>query len=87
MGKNFSIIKKVDIDKLDFEISKYIRINNERNPYIFMSEETVEAIENHFNPAGFFTTNAKDNKGYCGLYTGYKIFIDNTKKYGDVEIR
>lgn len=87
MSKKFSIIKILDIDKLDSEIEKYICIHDETNPYVFMSNETAESIEKHFNSMGFFSTKTKDKKGYMASYNGCKVFIDDTKKYGDIEIK
>ena len=87
MGKKFSIVKTLDIDKLDSEIEKYICINNEVDPYIFMSNETAEAIIRQRDPLGLFDAISKDKKGHIAIYTGYRVFIDETKKYGDIEIR
>ena len=90
MGKKFSIIKTLDIDKLDSEIEEYICINNEVDPYIFMSNETAEAIIRHFdsiNPVGFTSNEQNLLNGKIAFYTGYRVFIDETKKYGDIEIR
>ena len=87
MGKKFSIVKTLDIDKLDSEIEEYICINNEVDPYIFMSNETAEAIIRQCDPLGFFDARPKDKKGHIAAYTGYRVFIDETKKYGDIEIR
>lgn len=85
MSKKFSIVKTLDIDKLNSEIKNYISINNEVDPYIFMSNETKEAIIRHCDPLGLLDTRPK--KGRIGLYKGYRVFIDETKKYGDIEIR
>ena len=87
MGKKFSIVKTLDIDKLDSEIEEYICINNEVDPYIFMSNETAEAIIRQCDPLGLFDARPKDKKGHIALYTGYRVFIDEAKKYGDIEIR
>ena len=87
MSKKFSIVKTLDIDKLDSEIVNYISINNEVDPYIFMSNETKEVIVRQCDPFGFSNARQKDKKGYIGGYKGYRVFIDETKKYGDIEIR
>ena len=87
MSKKFSIVKTLDIDKLDSEIEEYICINKEINPYIFMSNETAEAIIKELDPMGLFDTRIKNKKGHIALYTGYRVFIDDAKKYGDIEIR
>ena len=85
MCKKFSIVKTLDIDKLDSEIYTYININNELNPYIFMSNETKEAIIRQCDPLGL--VDGRPKKGHIGLYKGYRVFVDETKKYGDIEIR
>jgi hypothetical protein len=87
MSKKFSIIKTLDTDKLDNEIDKHISINNEINPYIFMSNETAEAILRQFDPMGLFDTKIKDKKGHVATYTGYRVFIDDALQYGEIEIR
>lgn len=87
MSKKFSIVKSLDIDKLDKEIQEYIHISNNHNPYIFMSDATAEAIIRQFDPMGLFDTKIKDKKGHIASYTGYRVFIDESKKYGDIEIR
>ena len=97
MGKKFSIVKTLDLDKLDSEIEKYICINKEVDPYIFMSNETAEAIIRQCDPlnwdaygksaGGLFDARPKDKKGHISAYTGYRVFIDEAKKYGDIEIR
>ena len=44
MSKKFSILKEIDIDKLYNNVQKYICETGERNPYLFMCNDTVEAI-------------------------------------------
>ena len=44
MSKKFSIVRTIDFEKLDYEIGLYQAINEEMDPYLFMSEDTVYAI-------------------------------------------
>lgn len=94
MIEKFSIIKTLDLDKLDNMIDKYICMTNKRDPYIFMSNDTANAIVDITNPLDVFSTkenfNKKSKDGVNGAnaeYTGYKVFINNDLKFGIVEIR
>ena len=93
MIENFSIIKTLDLDKLDNMIDKYICMTNRRDPYIFMSDDTCNAIADAVSPfkSNMFSTkenlNTKCKNGVNALYTGYKVFINNDLKFGMVEIR
>lgn len=92
MIENFSIIKTLDLDKLDNMIDKYICMTNKRDPYIFMSDDTVNAIADAVNPFEFDVFSIKENNtkyknGVYALYNNYKVFINNDLKFGTVEIR
>lgn len=93
MSRKFSIITGIDFGMLDNEISKYVNINGNFDPYIFMNEDTAKAIENEVGTHDIVIDdidlpnkrNTKD--GVCATYTGYKVFINNDLKFGIVEIR
>ena len=90
MSKKFSIIQSLDIDKLDYEIQNYINISNNRNPYIFMSDATADKIAQHYDPVDIYSNvrlGVKDRCEHMAVYTGYKVFTDNSLKFGDIEIR
>lgn len=90
MSKKFSIIQSLDIDKLDYEIQNYINISNNRNPYIFMSDATAEKIAQYYDPVDIYSNirlGVRDRCEHTALYTGYKVFTDNSLKFGDIEIR
>lgn len=89
MSKKFSIIKGIDLDKLDNLIDKYICETGEMNPYLFMCAETIDAISETYCSAlcPEIAFNSKKSNGFVGLYEGNKIFIDNTLPVGTVEIR
>lgn len=87
MSKKFSIIKTINIDKLDNEINKYILEQNDNfEPYIFMSENTASVIAQEIGVN--IVDNVKPLKdGIKAVYCGYKVFIDNDLELGTVEIR
>lgn len=86
MGEKFSIIETLNVDKLYDKIDEYICTNNETDPYVFMSDETAEAIIQQLDPMDLFGV-GKRVKGKTATWTGYKVFIDDDMKYGDIEIR
>ena len=90
MNKKFSIVKSLDIDKLDSEIQNYMHISNNHDPYIFMSDATANTIAQHYDPIDAYSNvrlEPKDRCEYKAVYMGYKVFTDNTLKFGDIEIR
>ena len=90
MSKKFSIIKEIDLNKLNKKIDDYRYETGECNPYIFANEETILKIKNaHFKNIdpfnGYFV---KDNLcGKVGIYEGYRIFQNDDLEFGEVEIR
>lgn len=94
MSKKFSIIKIIDLAKLDKEIKEYKRTHQwNEDPYIFMNESTAKAIESEIKEDNVVIDDTLTNKiknsknGIYGIYVGYKIFIDNDLSFGIVEIR
>lgn len=88
MNKKFSIINTIDLDKLNDEIHKYIMQTGETNPYIFMSKDTSDAIDEAFPTLCLLEPCHKVNcQGKIGYWEGYRIFIDDNLKFGIVEIR
>lgn len=86
----FSIMTTVDLAKLDSEITKYINQNGNFNPYIFMNEDTINAIEkeNDIDAEYLKDPQLKSKyKGTIATYCGYKVFINNDLRFGMVEIR
>ena len=90
MSKKFSIVKTLDFGKLDYEIDGYMAMTGEKNPYLFMNKDTVDAIASDHEAIcvrpyeAIFATHREDRKGY---YCGYKVFMDNELKFGEIEIR
>lgn len=73
MKKTFSITRKgLDTRKLDKKIDQF-KTEEGYDPYIFMNEESLDE----------FNTGV----GVLAKYCGYKVFRDNTKEFGEVELR
>ena len=86
MSKKFSITKtKIDINKLLNNIEDYSAINMVE-PYIFINKDTIDELNLQvgYKPDGLWST---QSSSMCGYFHGYKIFCDNTLKFGEVEIR
>lgn len=66
-------------------IDKYQYSTGNTNPYLFMSQSTINAItEYSFDNLCQGCTKAN---GIVGHYCGYKVFRDDTLNFGEVEIR
>lgn len=98
MSTKFSITT-IDLNKISKEIAYYKNKNNNGlDPYIFMSDETVGAIERELDAYRLCIHGWEiDNKSLAnrlnntskvyGTYMGCKLFINNDLKFGVVEIR
>lgn len=93
MSRKFSIVAIVDLSRIDDEITKYVNLNGNFDPYIFMNEDTAKAIENEVSANnviidGVDLPNKRNIKnGISATYSGYKVFINNDLRFGIVEIR
>lgn len=93
MSRKFSIVATVDLSKIKDEIEKYIQTNGNLDPYIFMNEDTIRAIENEIGAddvvvSGVDLPNKRNTKnGMYATYCGCKVFINNDLRFGIVEIR
>lgn len=92
MSRKFSIITTIDLSKIDSEITKYVNINGNFDPYIFMNEDTAIAIENEVSSHDIVAnidsqTKRSTKDGMYATYSGYKVFINNDLRFGIVEIR
>lgn len=92
MSGKFSIMTTINFDKLDKEIEEYIRRTGNHEPYIFMNEDTINAIANEFEtefgiPVTDTYSNVRLKDGVKATYTGHKVFANNDLKFGVVEIR
>lgn len=93
MSRKFSIVSTVNLDVLYDEIEDYISCTGNFNPYIFMSEETARAIEKELPPVKWLNPSLKSqykdkNSKYTdATFAGYKLFINNSLRFGIVELR
>lgn len=82
--------KKISINKLREEIDK----DREQRPYsssfektyLFMNQETMNDLISAVGLSVDGLTGV-ENDCMCGHFNGCKVFCDNTKKYGEVEMR
>lgn len=73
MKKTFSIVKnRLDLRKLDEKIEQFKREKGYA-PYIFISEASLDEFEGGW--------------GYVKLYTGCRVYKDESKKFGEIELR
>lgn len=93
MSRKFSIVATVDLSRIDEEITRYVNLSCNFDPYIFMNEDTARAIEEEVGAHdividGVDLSNKRNTKdGVCATYSGYKVFINNDLRFGIVEIR
>ena len=81
----FSIITTIDLNRIDKEIEKYVNLNGNFDPYIFMSSDTAKAIANQVAVDTQALKAIKNNAS--STYMGYRLFINDDLKFGIVEIR
>lgn len=87
MSKKFSIVQSINLNKIHKEIDEYILQTNCFEPYLFMSEKTIDAITKEYNIAYTDSSLESKTRGVKQTYTGYKVFVNNDLKFGIVEIR
>lgn len=94
MSKKFSILRSVDINKLDKQIDSYRCETGEQNPYLFMSNSTGDAIMEELLgnipicPTGIEEMLKLMAPGVkVGTYKGVSIYENNDLEFGEVEIR
>ena len=89
MAEKFSIVKQLDTEKLSGKIAYFV-YENGHDPYIFANHETLEALKKPYEQEMVFTHFDGKKilcKGLISRYQGYKMFEDNTLKYGEIELR
>lgn len=73
MKKTFSIVKnKLDMMKLDSKIEQF-KAEEGHDPYIFMNEESLDEFHTGL--------------GILAWYCGCRVFRDESKKFGEIELR
>lgn len=91
MAEKFSIVKQLDTEQLSEKIA-YFAYENGHDPYIFANNATLEALKKPYEQEmkriefidGGVLAKAE---GLIGKYQGYKMFEDNTLKFGEIELR
>lgn len=89
--ETFSIVDKINVDKLDTKVEEFIYRKGHR-PYIFANKETLEALVKPIEQELKFVsaaTGAVSSFKAClvGKYKGDKMFEDGTLKFGEIELR
>lgn len=88
MNKKFSIVKTVDLNKLEDEIDKYIMQTGETRLHIFMHIDTMNAINKALPTILIEPVHmVHGTKGAISYWEGQPVFIDNELEFGEVEIR
>ena len=85
MSKKFSIVRTIDFEKLDYEIGLYQAINEEMDPYLFMSKDTVYAIRSSYKIFNTFLYK-NHNYYYNYYYINYKLWGEEEGEGGEVKI-
>lgn len=91
MIEKFSILKSLDLEKINKNINIYESETGEE-PYLFMNQETgnavYEQVTENLRGSGIYDEvilDSFDNR--LGLYKGYRVFQNNNLEFGEVEIR
>lgn len=89
--ETFSIVDKINVDKLNMKVKEFIYRKGHR-PYIFANKETLDALvkpieqELKFVSAATNVTTSFKNC-FIGKYQDNKMFEDDTLKFGEIELR
>ena len=82
----FNIIEKFDVGKLNDKINRFVDKKN-YYPYVFLSLSTynrlLEETEGKYEQISEVTF----ERAKGAEYKGYKVFVDDTKEFGEVELR
>ena len=91
--ETFSIVDKINADKLNTKIEEFIYRKGYR-PYIFANKETIEALVKPIEQElDYITSPTGSTRIYTGKsclvgrYQGNKMFKDDTLKFGEIELR
>ena len=90
--ETFSIVDKINVDKLNTKIAEFV-YREGHDPYIFANKETLDALVKPIEQAEMFANSwgiglVSSYKGcLTGMYHGYKVFEDDTKIFGEIELR
>ena len=89
--ETFSIVDKINVDKLNTKIAEFV-YREGYEPYIFANKETVDALVKPIEQELKFisaSTGVVSSFKTCLVckYQGYKMFEDDTLKFGEIELR
>ena len=92
--EKFSIVDKINVDKLNTKIAEFV-YREGHEPYIFANKEILDALvkpieqELKFISASTCVVSVVSSFKTClvGKYQGYKMFEDDTLKFGEIELR
>ena len=82
----FNIAKSIDVNKLNEQIAKFSMIESYA-PYIFINENTAKELIAYSIVEHSYEDITIKHGNRFGTYRGNKVFIDNTKSYGEIELR
>ena len=81
----FSILKSLDLEKIDTNIKIYEAQTGNR-PYLFMSNETSDAICKEVE-SNLGLLSKKTKNCIYNLWGCYKVFLNDDLEFGEVELR
>ena len=81
-----SVLQTMDYYDLNKNITYYQDEYN-REPYLFMSEATVNAIMEDTKKTVYVTKPFEPTSGYVGRFEGYRIYQNDNLEFGEVELR
>lgn len=90
--ETFSIVDKININKLNIKIVEFIHREGYK-PYIFANKETLDVLakpneqELKFVSAVIGATTSFRSYFVGDKYKNYKMFEDDTLKFGEIELR
>lgn len=81
--EKFSIADKININILNRKIAEFA-CKEHHEPYVFTNRETIDTLMKQtsidFNSVTYL-------RELVGRYKGRKMFIDDTLKFGEIELR
>lgn len=78
MSKKFTIAETINLKKLRDEIALY-KCKYMTDPYVFMNFKTLQEVLKSYVDCLL--------NGHVGYFEGFKLFIDGTLGFGEVELR
>lgn len=82
----FNIAKSIDVNKLNEQITKF-QIEKNYNPYVFVNVDMVNELSGECVVKKLGSLTSTGVRYEIGTYRGCRVFIDDTKTFGEVELR